>query len=95
MSPNVTAPSILAVTDLVSGSRSLYTILVGVLVIATLLGGGARAAASFFGGRIGHSVAWALTAIVVSVIVGSGYAIYVSTKHTVDQTGITTGQFGM
>ena len=25
---------------------------------------------------------------------GSGYAIYASTKRTVDRTGITTGQFG-
>jgi hypothetical protein len=39
-------------------------------------------------------VGWALTAVIVAVIVGSGYAIYVSTKHTVDRTGITTGQFG-
>ena len=73
---------------------SLYTIGVGVLVIAILLAGGARTAASFLGGRIGQAVAWALTAVVVAVIVGSGYAIYVSSKRTVDRTGITTGQFG-
>ncbi|KAA1242637.1 glycosyl transferase family 39, partial [Mycobacterium simiae] len=30
-----------------------------------------------------------------AVVVGSGYAIYVSAKRTVDRTGITTGQFGM
>lgn len=86
--------TLLAATDLVSGSRSLYTIGVGVLVIAILLAGGARTAASFLGGRIGQSVAWALTAVVAAVIVGSGYAIYVSSKRTVDRTGITTGQFG-
>lgn len=89
-----TAPHLLAVNDLVSGSHALYTIGVGVLVIFILLAGGTRAAASFFGGRIGQTVAWALTAVVVAVIVGGGYAIYASTKRTVDRTGITTGQFG-
>jgi hypothetical protein len=88
------APTFLAATDLVSGSHSLYTIGVGVLVVLILLGGGARAAGSFFGGRIGATVAWALTAVIVAVVVGSGYAIYTSTKRTVDRTGITTGQFG-
>ncbi|WP_101953407.1 glycosyl transferase family 39 [Mycobacterium intracellulare] len=87
-------PTVLAVADLVSGSHALYTIGVGVMVVLILLGGGARAVGSFFGGRIGATVGWALTGIVVAVIVGSGYAIYVSTKHTVDRTGITTGQFG-
>jgi hypothetical protein len=86
--------TLLAATDLVSGSRSLYTIGVGVLVIFILLAGGARAAGAFFGGRIGQTVGWALTAVIVAVIVGSGYAIYVSSKRTVDRTGITTGQFG-
>ena len=88
------APTFLAATDLVSGSHSLYTIGVGVLVVLILLGGGARAAGAFFGGRIGATVAWALTAVIVAVVVGSGYAIYTSTKRTVDRTGITTGQFG-
>ena len=90
----VSAPTFLAATDLVSGSHSLYTIGVGVLVVLILLAGGARAAGSFFGGRIGATVGWALTAVIVAVIVGSGYAIYASTKRTVDRTGITTGQFG-
>ena len=35
--------TVLAATDLVSGSHSLYTIGVGVLVVLILLGGGARA----------------------------------------------------
>ena len=87
-------PTVLAAADLVSGSHSLYTIGVGVLVVLILLAGGTRAAGAFFGGRIGSTVGWALTAVIVAVIVGSGYAIYVSTKHTVDRTGITTGQFG-
>jgi hypothetical protein len=89
--PHVT---VLAASDLVSGSRALYSIGVAVLVVLILLGGGARAAGAFFGGRIGSTIAWALVSVIVSVIVGSGYAIYVSTKRTVDQTGITTGQFG-
>jgi len=88
------APTYLAATDLVSGSHSLYTIGVGVLVVLILLAGGTRAAASFFGGRIGATVAGALTAVIVAVVVGSGYAIHISTKRTVDRTGITTGQFG-
>jgi hypothetical protein len=86
--------TVLAATDLISGSRSLYTIGVGVLVILILLAGGTRAAFAFFGGRIGETVAWALVGVVVAVIVGSSYAIYVSAKRTSDQTGITTGQFG-
>jgi hypothetical protein len=86
--------TLLAATDLVSGSHSLYTIGVGVLVVLILLGGGTRAAVSFFGGRIGETVMWAMVAVVVAVCVGSGYAIYASAKRTVDRTGITTGQFG-
>jgi hypothetical protein len=85
---------VLAINDLVSGSHALYTIGVAVLVVVILLAGGARAAGAFFGGRLGHSVGWALLAVVVAVFVGSGYAIYASTKRTVDRTGITTGQFG-
>ena len=86
--------TVLAATDLISGSRSLYTIGVAVLVILILLAGGTRAVFAFFGGRIGETVAWALVGVVVAVIVGSSYAIYVSAKRTTDQTGITTGQFG-
>jgi hypothetical protein len=90
-------PTLLAATDLVSGSHRLYTIGVGVFVVLILLGGGARAAASFFGGRIGETVGWAVVAVVVAVLVGGGYGIYISTRHTVDRTGITTpdGQYGM
>lgn len=90
--PTVT---VLAATDLISGSRALYTIAVAVLVIFILIGGGTRAAGAFFGGRIGQTVAWALISVIVAVLVGSGYAIYVSVKRTADQTGFTTGQFGM
>lgn len=86
--------SVLAATDLISGSRALYSIGVAVLVILILLAGGIRAVFAFFGGRIGETVAWALVGVVVAVIVGSSYAIYVSAKRTSDQTGITTGQFG-
>ena len=64
------APTLLAATDLVSGSHSLYTIGVGVLVVLILLAGGARAAASFFGGRIGETVGWAMVAVIVAVFVG-------------------------
>jgi hypothetical protein len=89
-----TTTTILAATDLVSGSRSLYNIMVGVLVVLILIASGARAVAAFFGGRIGETVSWAVVGVVVAVIVGSSYAIYTSTKRTADQTGITTGQFG-
>ena len=92
--PLTSTLTVLAATDLVSGSRSLYTIGVTILVVLILLAGGFRAAASFLGGRMGHAVGWALVAVVVAVIVGSSYAIYVSAKRTSDQTGITTGQFG-
>ena len=86
--------TILAATDLLSGSRALYTIGVAILVVLILLAGGARAVMAFFGGRIGETVGWALVGVIVAVIVGSSYAIYVSAKRTTDQTGITTGQFG-
>ena len=92
--PADSATTVLAATDLISGSRSLYTIGVAVLVVLILLAGGIRAAFAFFGGRIGETVAWALVGVIVAVIVGSSYAIYVSAKRTTDQTGITTGQFG-
>jgi len=88
------AVTVLAATDLLSGGRSLYTILVYLLVLLILAGGGTRAAISFFGGRIGSTIAWAMVSVIVAVVVGAGYPIYVSTKHTVDQTGLTTGQFG-
>ena len=83
-----------AATDLVSGSRALYSIGVGVIVLLILVASGARAMAAFFGGRIGETVSWAVVGVVVSVIVGSSYAIYTSAKQTADQTGLTTGQFG-
>jgi hypothetical protein len=86
--------TVLAATDLLSGSRALYTIGVAVLVILILLAGGIRAVGAFFGGRIGETYGWAITAIIVAIIVGSSYALYVSGKRTTDQTGITTGQFG-
>jgi hypothetical protein len=86
--------TVLAATDLISGSRALYSIGVAVLVILILLAGGTRAVAAFFGGRIGETIAWAIVGVIVAVIVGSSYAIYVSAKRTTDQTGITTGQFG-
>ena len=60
-----------------------------------LVAGGFRAVAAFVGGRMGFAVGWALVAVAVAVIVGSSYASYVSTKRTVDETGITTGQFGL
>lgn len=94
LSPVESTQTILAATDLVSGSRALYSIGVTVLVVLILLAGGFRAAGSFLGGRMGHAVGWALVSVVVAVIVGSSYAIYVSAKRTADQTGITTGQFG-
>jgi hypothetical protein len=86
--------TIVAATDLVSGSRALYSIGVGVIVLLILVASGARAMAAFFGGRIGETVSWAVVGVVVSVIVGSSYAIYTSAKTTADQTGLTTGQFG-
>ena len=92
-SPQATT-TVLAATDLVSGSRSLYTMGVGVIVLLILVASGARAMAAFFGGRIGETVSWAVIGVIVAVIVGSSYAIYTSATRTTDQTGLTTGQFG-
>lgn len=89
-----THTTVLAAVDLVSGSHALYTIGVAVLVIFCLLAGGVRAVGAFLGGRVGETFVWAIAAVVVAVLIGSGYAIYVSAKRTSDQTGITTGQFG-
>ncbi len=63
--------------------------------ILFLLGGGARGLAAFGGGRIGSAIGWVAAGIICAVVIGSAYAIYVSTKQTLDNhTGITTGQFG-
>jgi hypothetical protein len=94
MNQTASQTTLLAVNDLVSGSHQLYTIFIGVIVIGILIGGGIRAGGAFFGGKIADTAMWAIASIVVAVLVGGGYAIYLSAKHTVDRTGITTGQFG-
>ncbi|WP_273735438.1 glycosyl transferase family 39 [Mycolicibacterium septicum] len=86
---------VVAVADLLSGSQGLYTLGVAVLAILFLLAGGARGLAAFGGGRIGSAIGWVAAGIICAVIIGSAYAIYTSTKQTVDHhTGITSGQFG-
>ncbi|MBN3459475.1 glycosyl transferase family 39 [Mycobacterium sp. DSM 3803] len=86
--------TILAVNDLTSGSRTLYTVGVGILVFVILLGAGARVAVAVLAGKKGDVVLWAVIGVAAAVLVGGSYAIYLSTKKTVDQSGITTGQFG-
>ena len=86
---------ILGVADLISGSQGLYTMSVGILVFFFLIAGAARGLAAFGGGRIGTAIGWVAAGIVCAVVTGSAYAIYVSTKQTVDNhTGVTSGQFG-
>lgn len=86
---------LMAVGDLQQGSQRLYTLGVFVLVFFFLLAGGAAGAAAMMSGRIGKAVGAILAGIVCAVLIGSSYAIYLSTKRTVDtQTGITSGQFG-
>lgn len=86
---------VLAVADLLSGSQGLYTLGVAVLAILFLLAGGARGLAAFGGGRIGSAIGWVAAGIICAVIIGSAYAIYISTKQTIDHhTGVTSGQFG-
>lgn len=86
---------ILAVADLVQGSRGLYTMGVAILAILFLIAGGARGLAAFGGGRIGSAIGWVAAGIICAVVIGSAYAVYTSTKQSVDQhTGITSGQFG-
>lgn len=86
---------ILAVADLIQGSQGLYTMGVAILVIAFLLAGGARGVAAFGGGRIGSGIGWVAAGIVCAVVIGSAYAIYLSTKQSIDHhTGVTSGQFG-
>lgn len=89
-----TTSTILAANDLVSGSRSLYTIGVVVLVFLILLGAGCRVAVAVFAGKKGDVFLWGIIGVVAAVFVSCGYAIYVSTHQTVDRTGITTGQLG-
>jgi hypothetical protein len=87
--------SILAVADLISGSQGLYTMCVGILVFLFLIAGAARGVAAFGGGRIGTAIGWVAAGIICAVVTGSSYAIYVSTKQSVDNhTGVTSGQFG-
>ena len=86
---------ILAVADLISGSQGLYTMSVGILVFFFLIAGAIRGLGAFGGGRIGTAIGWVAAGIVCAVVTGSAYAIYVSTKQTVDNhTGVTSGQFG-
>lgn len=86
---------ILAVADLLQGTQGLYTLGVGILALLFLIAGAARGLAAFGGGRIGTAIGWVAAGIVCAVVTGSAYAIYTSTKQTVDNhTGITSGQFG-
>ena len=86
---------VLAVADLLQGTQGLYTVGVGILAFLFLLGGGARSLAAFGGGRIGTAIGWMAAGIICAVVIGASYAIYMSTKQTLDNhTGITTGQFG-
>jgi hypothetical protein len=86
---------ILAIADLVQGSQGLYTMGVAILAILFLIAGGARGLAAFGGGRIGSAIGWVAAGIICAVVIGSAYAIYVSTKQTIDNhTGVTSGQFG-
>ena len=86
---------ILAVADLVQGTQGLYTFGVVIFALLFLLAGGARGLAAFGGGRIGSAIGWVAAGIICAVVIGSAYAIYMSTKQTIDQhTGITSGQFG-
>jgi len=86
---------VLAVADLLQGSQGLYTVGVGILVFICLLAGGGSGAAALAKGRIGSAVGSLLAGILCAVIIGSSYAIYLSSKRTIDtHTGITSGQFG-
>jgi hypothetical protein len=86
---------ILAVADLVQGSQGLYTMAVAILALFCLIAGGIGGAGALGSGRIGKAVGSILAGILCAVLIGSSYAIYMSTKTTVDHhTGITSGQFG-
>jgi hypothetical protein len=100
LSPLDTVPAaagtrVLAVADLLSGTQGLYTVGVAVMAILFLLAGGARGLAAFGGGRIGTAIGWVAAGIICAVVIGSAYALYASSKQTIDRhTGITSGQFG-
>jgi hypothetical protein len=86
---------ILAVADLLQGSQGLYTMAVAILALFCLIAGGIGGAGALGAGRIGKAVGSILAGILCAVLIGSSYAIYMSTKTTVDHhTGITSGQFG-
>lgn len=91
------APStqFLAVADLVTGTQGLYTTGVLILVFGALLAGAAMGVGNLMRGRLGAALGFVLVGVVCAVLIGSSYAIYLSTKKTVDtKTGITSGQFG-
>jgi len=86
---------VLAVADLLQGSQGLYTVAVGVLAFFFLIAGGGYGAAALGKGRIGTAIGSILAGVLCAVLIGSAYAIYLSTKRTIDtHTGITSGQFG-
>lgn len=86
---------VVAVADLLQGSQGLYTVGVAILVFFFLLAGGGGGVVAMMRGRIGTAIGSILTGVLCAVLIGSGYAIYLSTKRTIDtHTGITSGQFG-
>lgn len=86
---------VVAIADLLQGSQGLYTLGVGIFALFFLLAGGGAGIAAMFRGAVGKAVLSILAGILCAVLIGSAYAIYLSTKRTVDtHSGITSGQFG-
>ncbi len=92
---NPPTEQVLAVADLLQGAKGLYTTGVAILVFACLLAGGVTGVAFLGRAAIGRAIGSVLAGVVLAVLIGSGYAIYLSAKKTTDtHTGITSGQFG-
>lgn len=86
---------VLAVADLLQGSQGLYTVAVGILAFFFLIAGGGAGVAAMLRGKVGAAALSILGGVLCAVLIGSAYAIYLSTKRTVDtHTQITSGQFG-
>jgi hypothetical protein len=78
-----------AIADLTSGSHMLYTVIVGILVLAALAAGGGYAVVSLAGGKVGRAIVAGIAGAAVATIIGGGYAIHLAMDNSMKKAGFT------